>query len=132
MNPITFFGYQGRKVDDVVIEVLQRDAVLVDVRFSPHSRNPTWNRKTLESRLGPRHYLWMGDTLGNRLYKTDDIAIVDLAAGVDALVAAMQKAPILVMCVCPSPIGCHRTVIKEALQGHFGINAEEWTSELIP
>ncbi|MCA9831535.1 MAG: DUF488 domain-containing protein [Dehalococcoidia bacterium] len=115
-HPIYAFGYTGRQLDAVVDNIVAADAVLVDIRFTPRSRVPTWNRKALETRLGER-YRWAGDTLGNRLYKSDTIEIVDLAAGLDLIAEISEQHPVALMCVCASPVGCHRETIVTALAG---------------
>ncbi len=125
MNPVVFFGYQGRKLEEVQSAILKNGAVLVDIRYSPRSRAPMWNRRNLEALLGPAHYVWKGDTLGNRLYRTDDIEIADLPVGLEELAFLAAERPLLVMCVCPSPVGCHRTVIREALETLHGVPTRE-------
>ena len=113
-HPIYAFGYTGRQLDAIVESIVTADAVLVDIRFNPRSRVPTWNRKALEGRLGDR-YRWAGDLLGNRLYKTDAIEIVDLAPGLDLVAALAENRPVALMCVCAQPSGCHRQPILAAL-----------------
>ena len=114
MNPIYAFGYTGRHLSTIAESLAKADAMLLDIRYSPRSRAPMWNRKNLESVLGDR-YLWAGDTLGNRLYRTDDIEIVDLSAGLELIVSLAAKRPVALMCVCASLDGCHRAVITRAL-----------------
>ena len=112
--PIYAFGYTGRKLDTLVENVRRADATLLDIRFSPRSRAPMWNRRNLEDAFGER-YLWAGDTLGNRLYRTDAIEIVDIERGLELVASLAAQRPVALMCVCASPVGCHRTVITEAL-----------------
>ena len=114
--PIYAFGYTGRKLDTLVEGVRRADAILLDIRFSPRSRAPMWNRRNLEAAFGER-YLWAGETLGNRLYRTDAIEIVDIERGLELVASLAAKRPVALMCVCPSPVGCHRTVITEILRG---------------
>ena len=113
--PIYAFGYTGRKLDTLVENVTRADATLLDIRFSPRSRAPVWNRRNLEDAFGER-YLWAGDTLGNRLYRTDAIEIVDIERGLELVAGLAAKRPVALMCVCASPVGCHRTVITKVLR----------------
>jgi len=48
-------GYTGWAVDDVVAALDRLNAVLVDVRISPRSRNPAYSGKRLRERLGDRY-----------------------------------------------------------------------------
>lgn len=114
-HPVYAFGYTGRQLSTIVEAVTRDDGVLVDIRFSPRSRAPMWNRRNLEAALGDR-YVWAGETLGNRLYRTDSIAIVDLVLGLDLAEHEAARHPVFLMCVCPRPAGCHRTIITEAMR----------------
>ncbi len=113
--PLYAFGYTGRKIDTLVQNVERADAMLLDIRYSPRSRAPMWNRRNLEEAFGER-YLWAGDILGNRLYRTDAIEIVDIERGLELVAILAAKGPVALMCVCVSPVGCHRTVISDALR----------------
>ena len=114
--PIYAFGYTGRSLDTIGEGLVNQDGILLDIRYSPRSRAPMWNRKNLEERLGDR-YIWAGDTLGNRLYRTDAIEIADLALGLELIKRIAEHQPVALMCVCKALAGCHREVICEALEG---------------
>ena len=113
------FGYTGRNLPTLVANIEQADAVLLDIRYSPRSRVPTWNRRALEEAFGER-YVWTGDTLGNRLYRTDTIEIVDMPTGVELIEAIAQKHPVALMCACTDFATCHRRVITEELENRHG------------
>lgn len=118
-NDVFAFGYTGRKLPTLVQNIKDADAVLVDIRYSPRSRVPTWNRRTLEDAFGDR-YVWAGDTLGNRLYRTDSIQFADLVTGMALLLSIAEKQPVAVMCVCEKESECHRRVIVAELE-KFGL-----------
>ena len=76
-------SYTGTTLAALTAFLEAKNAILVDVRYQPFSRNPQWTRKTLTAALGSR-YAHVG-TLGNRNYKSGPIAIVDLDAGTETV-----------------------------------------------
>jgi len=119
MNDVFAFGYAGRKLPTLVQNIKDADAVLVDIRYSPRSRVPTWTRRNLEEAFGDR-YVWAGDTLGNVLYRTTAIQIVDAVTGMELLLSIAEKNPVALMCVCERESECHRRVIVAELE-KFGL-----------
>lgn len=132
-------GYIGWKLDEVAAAVERLDAVLVDVRMVPRSRNPIWNSTALAKRFGdgstgsPRgRYVWLKQ-FGNRNYKGtfEQIEIVDFARGVVRLLELFPPAvgtsapgrPIILFCGCPDPGQCHRSVLADGL-------AKLWSAEI--
>ena len=114
MNPVYSFGYTGRQLSTLQESIGKSNALLLDIRFSPRSRVPMWNRRNLEMTFGDR-YLWVGNLLGNSMYRTNSIAIVDMARGLELISRIAAKQPVALMCVCASPIGCHRSTITHVL-----------------
>lgn len=115
-------GYTGRDPADLLLLAQRHDLIVVDVRFSPRSRQPSWNRGQLERLLGDR-YLHLPDW-GNTRYKLGPpVEITDLPHGL-AVVKGLGRVPAL-LCVCSDPTTCHRAVLADALR------AEGWeVSEL--
>ena len=70
-------GYTGIPFAQLQAFLDAHQAFLVDIRYSPRSRNPVYNQKALQAALSGR-YVHVGE-LGNRNYKGGPIAIVDLA-----------------------------------------------------
>lgn len=114
-------GYSGRTMDELERIVQALDAVLVDIRFAPYSRNPAFRKASLQAALGSR-YVHLG-AFGNRNYQGGPVDIVDYEAGRAAL-EALER-PALLMCMCRDPAACHRFVIMERLRAE-GFSVGEW------
>jgi uncharacterized protein (DUF488 family) len=114
-------GYSGRTLDDIQRIINELDAYLVDIRFAPYSRNPTFRKANLEKALGER-YIYL-QALGNRNYQGGPIELVDYDAGKFTL-ETLDK-PALLMCMCKNPATCHRTVVLRRLS-QDGFNTQEW------
>lgn len=108
-------GYQGRRPEELLDLAERRDLVVVDVRLSPRSRSPGWNRGRLGALLGGR-YRHLPEWGNTRYRAGPPVAIADLAAGL-AVVAALDRPPLL-LCVCADPAACHRSVLGGALTAH--------------
>ena len=114
-------GYSGRTADDLKRIVEELDGYLVDIRFTPHSRNPSFRKAALEAAFGDR-YVYLR-AFGNRNYKGGPVEIVDYEAGKAAL-EALDK-PALLLCVCRDPKTCHRTTVLQRL-AEDGFTVQEW------
>lgn len=104
-------GYQGTRLDDLEAFLREQDADLFDIRFKPWSPNPTYSMTALQERFGDRYR--HVSALGNRLYKTNSIELVDYAAGVKQIQA--NPRPVVLLCACADAATCHRTFIGKAL-----------------
>lgn len=114
-HPIYHFGYTGRDLEDITSRIAQSGAILVDIRYSPRSRVPSWRQAAFEKHLG-RRYRWKGDLLGNRNYGGGPVDIVDLSQGLQFIQDSARQCPVVIMCVCAKVEGCHRQPILLALQ----------------
>ena len=114
-------GYSGRTMDDLKRILGELDAYLVDIRYTPYSRNPVFRKAALEAAFGDR-YVYLR-AFGNRNYKGGPVEIVDYEAGRTAL-EALDK-PALLMCVCRDPKTCHRTTVLQRL-AEDGFTVQEW------
>ena len=126
MYPIYFWGYSGHQMTD--LQALQADtgALILDARYKPYSRfRPEWNQKRLAELFG-ENYLHC-PALGNVNYKDgpEMIQIADLEAGIAVIAAAGR--PVIVICTCKTPDGCHTTVIRDALATR-GYPVVDWRS----
>jgi hypothetical protein len=93
----------------------------------PRSRVPGWNRIQLERLLGARYQHLKA--LGNRNYKSGEIALVDLAGGlqqVEALLDAFDG--VVLMCACRDGQRCHRRRVADEASRQLGVP----TTELYP
>jgi hypothetical protein len=132
-------------------------AFVADIRLVPRSRNPQWKRVNLSDVLGGDllvrrsahqqellfedeqgtewtrglgRYKWVRD-LGNLNFaqRDDPIEIADLPRGLDELerVAGLLRLVPILLCVCASPEGCHRTPVGEGLRGRgWDVRELEW------
>lgn len=123
MSTIYTFGYQGQQLETLQAHVEHLNAVLLDIRFSPRSRNPIWSRKRLQQVFGGS-YLHLPD-LGNVNYRNGRaIQINNLNLGGAKVAAMMKAAPVVLLCVCANVHTCHRKVVADALGEKYG-----WTVE---
>lgn len=77
-------GYNEiRSVDLLAATAEILGAIVLDIRFSPRSRDPNWRMPALMNRL-QESYTHVA-ALGNRNYKSGPIQIVDLDAGLRAV-----------------------------------------------
>lgn len=130
MKNLYDLGYlEIKKLEKLVSLVTVLDTVLVDVRFSPNSRNPQWRKKALEKKLGLRyHHL---KALGNRNFKGGPIAFVDLKVGMNTLSNFLQSKNVIIMCACWDRATCHRVKIAEAFEKEYKQKSIPLTGELV-
>ena len=111
------FGYLKSPISiERLKNALKREnALLVDTKFSPKSKNPTWRKESLVSVL-ERRYIHLPQ-FGNSAYKSDRIVIADMPKGIEFLVQlrefGFQK--FILMCACANESTCHRNVIIREL-----------------
>lgn len=107
-------GYGGRAPGELLAAVERLGAALFDVRLSPRSRQPAWNRGRLEAVFGAR-YAHVPE-LGNANYKdpAGGIELADPEAGLARVRAAVR--PVVLMCACRDYRGCHRRTVAELLE----------------
>jgi uncharacterized protein (DUF488 family) len=114
-------GYSGRTVEWLRSVVESLGATVLDVRFNAMARAPEWRGYSLKKTLAGRYEHMK--CLGNVNYKNGgEIQIVDLAQGVERILAS--ETPVILLCVCGDATTCHRSVIAAALAEH-GIIVEE-------
>lgn len=120
MPKIYTTGYGGKKIADLKPMLDALDAVLVDVRFVPHSEILHW-RKTYLKVLLDWKYLHIPN-LGNRTFKTEKVTIQNLQLGIETILKLDKNA--VLMCGCEKIENCHRLVIAGELMKQ-GIETEE-------
>jgi hypothetical protein len=104
-------------------------ALLVDIRFQPTSRDPRWRQPHLRKVLGDRYLHLQG--LGNANFRGGGpIRLADpepAAAALAELYATGGQA--ILMCMCGSPAGCHRTPAAAYVADRLGgIAVRHWLS----
>ena len=107
-------GYGNWTLDELAARITEMDAVLVDIRYSPTSRNPSWRQPALRAKLG-RRYIYLPD-FGNVNYKGGPIVIHGFDSGARKLRALLAEHNVVLMCVCRDYNRCHRKTVVEMLQ----------------
>lgn len=124
MHQLYDLGYLSLSSNSTLKEVATSlDAIVIDARFSPRSRNPAWNRNALQTLLGDRYT--HVDHLGNLNHRVQNAAIVikDFPAGAAAIIWHLALHPVILMCACWNRDLCHRKVIVDLLECDFQITS---------
>lgn len=120
-------GYHGRKPEALLHLSQQLDAVVVDIRYSPHSRMPGWDQKDL-IKLLHANYMW-AHPFGNENFNNDEpIKIVNMQDGVNLLKRRRVNNYIL-LCACKDGETCHRKVVGEFIKANTQQEVREVTEE---
>lgn len=104
-------GYTEKDVADLPNLLESLDAILVDIRFSPNSRQLVWTKDYL-SLLLKRRYRHIPQ-LGNRAFREGKIQIQNLELGIRLLSDFEYNAVLL--CACKNLRECHRFVVMNEL-----------------
>lgn len=117
-SPSTIYtlGYAQWSIEKVEDEIGTLDAVLVDVRHSPHTTKPGFAKSDLEARFGDRYVHLPG--FGNINYKDGPIELADPEQGLRA-VRKLERAPVL-LCGCQHPEPCHRSTVAQLVADQLG------------
>lgn len=122
-------GYTGRKPEQLKQLSDALEATVVDIRLSPRSRVPYWEKSALQSLLGTR-YTWVKE-LGNVNYKgLGGINILDMQRGIDRLIGvnAVNSGNMILLCACKDGHSCHRSVVGERLvEVGFNVQEVDWS-----
>lgn len=105
-------GYEGKDVTDLPVLLETLDAVLVDIRFSPHSRQIVWTRNYLKLLLTNRYRHVAA--LGNRHFRKGKVQIQNLTIGMK-IVRELETDAVL-MCGCADLYQCHRLIVLNELR----------------
>lgn len=107
MRTVYTVGYSGQRPERLQALIEKLGALLVDVRFSPRSRNPRWGQPALREMFGDR-YVHLPE-FGNAAYKhRGQIILVDIEGGLRKTRALLETRPIVLMCACKRHWNCHR------------------------
>jgi len=119
IRTIYTLGYTGTKPEQIKAIVKKLGALLVDIRFSPHSRVPQWESRNLKALLDPQ-YLWLKD-LGNVNYKNGGpIQLADGPKAAFMLAPILAHQPVILLCACKEVHTCHRKKAAEYLAEKLG------------
>jgi hypothetical protein len=120
MHELYDVGYQELRDIELLHKVVKElGALLIDIRFSPRSRDAQWNKSALEKRFGGS-YLHLKE-LGNKHYHGGEIEFVDLDAGIDLVTKELEKRPVLLMCACWQRNSCHRFSVVKTFETRFNV-----------
>ena len=117
MHNLYTFGYTGLQPAEIFAAAARVDAMIADIRYSPHSRHEQWNGRTLGREWGSR-YLHIGE-LGNRNYKGEmgeGIMLASPQLGSAIVLEQLRFRPVMLMCACPNWETCHRRAAAEFIQ----------------
>ena len=106
-------GYRTPGAMEKVEELVQQGAMLLDIRMKPRSRSYwRWNRKQLQTRFGVQYYDHL-ELLGNVNYQFPDrpMQLQDTTNGILWLLVYLQRRDVIVLCGCPDPTRCHRSLV---------------------
>jgi hypothetical protein len=121
-------GYSGHTAPQLLEVALEKNALVLDIRFSPWSWQAEWRKYALESLLDGR-YAYVKNW-GNRNYNNREagIEIVDFAAGLKDMmregVRFEMRCNFILLCQCPVLESCHRAVVAEMMRAE-GYRVEE-------
>ncbi len=106
-------GYRTPGAMEKVEDLVEQGAMLLDIRTMPRSRYYwRWNRKQLQARFGVQHYDHL-ELLGNVNYQFPDrpMELQDPMNGILWLLVYLQRRDVVVLCGCPDPTRCHRSLV---------------------
>ncbi len=127
-------GYTGLSVLTLLDSAKLLNALVVDVRLMPFSRNETWNKPKLQQSLGfTYHHI---TELGNLNYKGDlgeGVMLKDVERGTVRLAQLLKQQDCIILCACKDHTHCHRNdVATEMVQRYPTIQVNHLTaSQLI-
>lgn len=122
LNKLYTIGYQGlRGVYQLLNMVIPLDATIIDIRYSPWSRDERWTQESLLERLCRLQFGGLATRyvhikeLGNVNYnrKGEPIEIWLPEVGIDRLTMQLEAKPCVLLCVCQDFERCHRSVVAE-------------------
>jgi hypothetical protein len=86
-------------------------AIVVDIRFQPHTRNPEFSLTHLQEVLG-KSYIHIGE-LGNKNYKDEgEIQLVNAEVGIAKVHSLLAEKSVILICACWKRLDCHRLVVS--------------------
>lgn len=129
-EPIITAGYASRTPEGLKAFAESLGAAIVDIRFSPRSRNAQWNWRALNAGLGERYH--HVKALGNKNYKGGPIEILAPRDGEAQVKEILQTwSHVILLCLCRDLDKCHRKVVAEFLSERLSVGWEEAAQEAL-
>jgi uncharacterized protein (DUF488 family) len=119
MKQLYDIGYQSIDRDLLFAAIQRLNAVLVDVRYSPRSRDVKWNGASLADLLKDS-YVHIPE-FGNKNYKGDSIELANPEAGLLMLYQIVFERPAILMCACWNRDWCHRKLVAKLFESKYGM-----------
>lgn len=122
MNTVLYdLGYNDLKKAVELAQIANHlDAVIVDIRFQPHTRNPEFSLAHLQEVLNDR-YVHIGE-LGNKNYKGEgEIQLVNAEAGISKVHSLLTEKSVILICACWKRSDCHRLVVSVEYEKRHGV-----------
>lgn len=130
LNTIYTAGYSGLTPAQLGAMAERLGAVIIDVRYSPFSRDAAW-RKPAMAKLWGKWYRHLNE-FGNRNYKGNEIVIADFEKGVEEITPILKDHPVILLCACWSFQLCHRKVVADRLAARLGTSVTHLTKKDFP
>jgi hypothetical protein len=120
-HPLYDLGYNDLKKAEELAQIAEAlGAIVADIRFMPHTRNPEFSQKHLREILG-ENYVHVGD-LGNANYKgTGGIELENVESGMMILNGLLAMKPVILICACWKRSECHRLYVAEEYKRRYGL-----------
>ena len=116
-------GYGGHPARSLVLAARQLDALVLDIRHTPRSKNPGYDKKELLAALDSR-YVHVPD-LGNVNHAGDgEIQLANAQRGIGWVLKLAQARTVILLCGCGVFEVCHRATIAGLLRQR-GVVAQE-------
>jgi uncharacterized protein (DUF488 family) len=111
-------GYKNFSFYQFRDKVRSLNALVVDVRFYPHTLLPFWDIDFLKTSL-KHQYLHLKE-FGNKEFRNEgEFIIADIESGVEKMVElAREWDTFILLCACQDREKCHRKLVAERLENH--------------
>jgi uncharacterized protein (DUF488 family) len=116
-------GYATWTLDALTRQIEELNALLLDIRYSPFSRQPQWRKRNLVAHFGER-YVHV-QALGNVNYKGGQMLISDYDAGKRLVQSFLAASNAILMCACARVAQCHRLYVATRLEADLGLGPTE-------
>ena len=127
MPAIYTIGYHSLRLHDLLTVIKSKNLRLIDVRFSPKSRNAAWRQEHLVKMLGER-YVHVPEFGNVNYWNNEPIRLADPEKGYER-VAPYLETGVCLLCVCQDVETCHRKVVAEYLAGKTRVDVVHWKPE---
>ncbi|MBI5954344.1 MAG: hypothetical protein HY865_22025 [Chloroflexi bacterium] len=121
--PLFDLGYNDLKKAGELAQIANElGAVIADIRFMPHTRNPEFSLKHLQEVLGDK-YIHVGE-LGNANYKgTGGIQLANTEAGMRILHGLLANSAVIIICACWKRSECHRVYVAKEYEKRYNVDS---------